>query len=91
MDDNTEDEVRRQQVQIASRLQLKWLKRMEKMLDDDTISATDMATLVRFLSQNGWTLDPTKLPEGLKKKLTSGVSPEDFDNEGDVIPFRKKA
>jgi hypothetical protein len=79
-----------EQVAIAERLQLKWLERMEKLLDNGEITSTDMATLVRFLMSNGWTLDPTRLPQGLKDKLTSGMRPDDFDNDGDVIPLRRQ-
>jgi hypothetical protein len=79
-----------EQVAIAERLQLKWLTRMEKLLDEGDITSTDMATLVRFLTHNGWTLDPTRLPQGLRDKLTSGMKPEDFENDGDVIPLRRK-
>lgn len=79
-----------EQVAIAERLQLKWLRRMEELIDAGTITSTDMATLVRFLTVNGWTLDPSRLPKGLKDKLTSGMSPEDFD-DGDVLPMRRQA
>lgn len=81
--------VKEEQVAIAERLQLKWLVRMEKLLDEGTITSTDMATLVRFLIANGWTLDPSRLPQGLRDKLTANVSPEDFD-DSDVIPFRRQ-
>lgn len=79
-----------QQVEIAERLQLKWLTRMETLLDSGSITSTDMATLVRFLTHNGWTLDPTRLPQGLRDKLTSGMKPEDFEDSGDVLPFRRQ-
>jgi hypothetical protein len=78
-----------EQVAIAERLQLKWLRRMEMLLDEGSITSTDMATLVRFLTVNGWTLDPTRLPKGLRDKLTTGISPDDFD-DGDVIPLRRQ-
>lgn len=77
------------QLEIAERLQLKWLERMEKLIDDGSVTSTDMATLVRFLMANGWTLDRSRLPKGLADKLTTGMSPEDFDSS-DVIPFRKQ-
>jgi hypothetical protein len=87
MDDNT---IKEQQVAIAERLQLKWLKRMETLLDAGEITSTDMATLVRFLMANGWTLDPSRLPSKLKDKLTTSMSPEDFDAQADVLPFNRK-
>lgn len=79
------------QIDIAERLQEKWLTRMEALLDSGAITSTDLATLQRFLSANGWSLDPTRLPKGLRDKLTSGVDPTDFENDGEVLPFRKKA
>lgn len=85
--DNTDKE---KQLEISQRLQLKWLVRMEEMFDNGTITSTDMATLQRFLSANGWSLDPSRLPKGLKDKLTQHVSPEDLDGS-DVIPMRRKA
>ena len=79
------------QLEITERLQLKWLERMEKLFDEGTITSTDMATLQRFLTANGWTLDPTRLPQGLKDKLTSNVDPKSFEDSGDVLPFRREA
>lgn len=69
------------QVSTAERLQAKWLTRMEKMLDDGTATSTDMATLMRFLVANGWNIDPARLPQGLRDKLTTHLSPEDLDEE----------
>lgn len=76
------------QVEIAERLQLLWLERMETMLKDGSISATDMATLRKFLSDNGWTIDPSRLPSGIRSKLTQNIDPDSFEDEGDVIPIR---
>lgn len=72
------------QQEIAERLQLKWLERMERLLDsDEGMSATDANTLFRFLSDNGWTVDPAKLPAGLKDKLAkSGVEFSEDDEFG---------
>jgi hypothetical protein len=66
------------QREIVERLQLKWLERMEQLLDDGELSSTDAATLYRFMSDNGWSLDPSKLPQSLKDKLTDKV---EFDEE----------
>lgn len=87
MDDNT---IQQKQVAIAERLQLMWLERMETLLTTGEITSTDLATLSRFLMANGWTLDPTRLPEKLRNKLTSGMQPEDFD-DSDVLPMRRNA
>lgn len=65
------------QIEIAERLQLKWLERMETLLDSGEITSTDLATLARVLLSNGWNLDPQALPEGLRQKLTTSL--EDLD------------
>ena len=76
---------KKEQIEITERLQLLWLRRMERLFDDGTITSTDMATLQRFLSQNGWTVDPARLPEGLKNKLTSAVKfDDDIEDDGVV-------
>jgi hypothetical protein len=73
-------EVTNEQITIAERLQLLWLKHMEKMLTDNppTITSTDMSTLAKVLRDNGWQLDKSKLPEKLRNKLTDLTSPEDL-------------
>jgi hypothetical protein len=71
-----------EQIDVATRLQVKWLKRMETMIDEGTITSTDMATLARFLLANGWTLDPSRLPQGLRDKLTKHVK-FDADEDGE--------
>ena len=63
---------------FAARLQAKWLQRMEFLLDHGLATSTDLATLSRVLLQNGWSLDPKKLPKGLQ----SLVSKVEFDADG---------
>ena len=46
-------DVKETQVEIAERLQKKWLDYMETALDNGTITSTDLATLYRFFAQNG--------------------------------------
>ena len=80
-----------QQLEIAERLQLKWLERMETLLNEGTITSTDMATLARLLMSNGWTLDPSRLPQGIREKLTSLIDPSEFDEgDADVLPLRRQ-
>ena len=79
-----------EQVELARRLQTKWLLRIEDLLDTGRINATEMATLARVLQANGWVLDPSKLPHDIRDKITSDVDPEQLDNE-DVILFKKRA
>lgn len=64
------------QAEIAERLQAKLLERFERLLDSGEMSPTDAATLARLLSQNGWTFDESRLPKGLRDRLTKNV---DFD------------
>jgi len=80
------------QADIAERLQLKWLKRMEELLDDGSVTSTDLATLSRFLMANGWTLDPARLPKSLRDKLTTGLDPEEFeDDDEDILQMKRPA
>lgn len=73
---------KQRQIDIAERLQQKWLERMEYLLDSGEITSTDMATLARVLLQNGWSLDPSDLPQSLRDKLTKRVSfDDDLDGE----------
>ncbi len=60
---------------VAARLQAKWLQRMEFLIDHGMATSTDLATLARVLLQNGWSLDPKKLPQTLQ----SLVSKIEFD------------
>jgi hypothetical protein len=71
-----------QQIEISKRLQVLWLKHMEKLLDNGEITSTDMATLARVLLHNGWTLDPKQLPKSLKDMMTkTGLKLVDFGND----------
>lgn len=77
----TDKSHRQRQIEIAQRLQLKWLEEMDRLIDSGEMTPTDRATLARVLSQNGWSLDPTLLPTSLKDKLTAKVSFDDDDDE----------
>jgi hypothetical protein len=77
-----------EQVVIAQRLQTKFLRHMEYLFDNKEISSTDLATVSRLLSANGWVLDSTRLPSRLKDKLTSSFDPETVDGDDNVIPIR---
>lgn len=78
-------------IQLAEDLQLIWLQDMVKQYQENTINSTDRATLIRFLSQNGFSVDPSRVANGLKSKLTSTVRPEDFaDDDGKVLPMKAR-
>lgn len=61
--------------------QIKQLEKLQDLLladlitafENGTATATDRATLIRFLKGEGWTLDPSRVPTSLKDKLTSNV------------------
>lgn len=79
-----------EQANFADRLQAKWLRHMEWLLDNHLITSTDLATLSRVLMKNGWQFDMARLPKNLQDKLTSHV---DFgaDDEEDIVPINRKA
>lgn len=68
-----------EQIDVAERLQGKWLLAMERMLDAGTITSTDMATLCRWLMANGWSVDPATLPQKLQSKLIDALGPDAFE------------
>ena len=52
------------QVEIAERLQLKLLERWDRLLNgtsDAELTPTEAATITRFLMNNGWSVDPSRL------------------------------
>lgn len=71
----------KQQMDIAERLQTKLLQRWEKLIDEGTLQATDAATLARLLRENGWSIDPNKVPVGLRGILTSGIDASTLDED----------
>ena len=74
------------QIDLAEKLQDKLLEYFQKRLDDNSLTDTGAATLARLLSANGWSLDPARIPQSIKDKLTSTVSPSDLsDDDVDVI------
>ena len=78
------------QITLLARLQTLWLKHMEALLESGACTSTDLATLYRVLRDNGWQLDPTKLPKGLAEKLTKHVDPKSFEDEDTkVFPISK--
>ena len=77
------------QIDISERLQLAWLKHMEKLLDSGVITSTDLATLARVLINGGWSLDPKQLPKSVKDLMTKTLKLVDFgdDAEAPVITW----
>ena len=79
-----------EQIDIATRLQSKVLRHFEWLLDNGIITSTDLATLTRLMVSNGWRLDPSALPKGLRDKMTSFPDPS-ADLDEDILPFARKA
>lgn len=75
----------RAQTEIAVKLQRLLLEDFEAAFKAGTITAADRATLARLLMQNGWSLDPKELPQGLKDKLTTRIDPSEFDEDDGVV------
>lgn len=69
------------ELKLVEQLKLKVLRRFDQLLDSGEISPTDVKTLVSLLTQNGWNLDATKVPENLQHKLKD-FSPQ-FDDSDD--------
>lgn len=78
-----------EQIQVAAQLQTLILQDFVKQLQGNTASATDRATIVRLLRENGWTLDPALVPSSLKDKITSKVSFDDDLTEDQVGEQRR--
>lgn len=64
---------REKQLEIAERLQLKLLTYFEKQLDAGAIAPAECATLAKILRDNGWNIDPAKVPSRLRDMLTKGI------------------
>lgn len=79
------------QVDLAERLQDLLLREYEARLSSGDISDTGMANLQKLLMHNGWSIDPSKLPQGLAGVLTTAVDLEllDADDE-DVIDLQSR-
>lgn len=85
-------DTKKDQISLAERLQVALLEDFEKLLNEGRISPTDRATLARLLMQNGWSIDPTRLPQGLADKLTGKYDPKEIvEEDPDVLPMRRQA
>lgn len=78
-------QVKKEQADIAARLQDAWLRHMEKLLDEGTATSTDLATLARLLMSNGWSLDPAQLPQSLKDMIPGLPKAGELDDDDDVV------
>jgi hypothetical protein len=80
-----ETSTKEQQLELVERLQHLCLEDLITLYESKSVSAQDRATVIRFLSMNGWVLDTTKIPTKLKGKLTSQFKP---DEDVDSPPLR---
>lgn len=62
----------------------KWMALMERKLNDGSINATESAILMRVMLASGYTLDPTRLPQDLRSKLTESIPDEELEDYGIV-------
>lgn len=85
-----EDTAREKQIARSERIQDLLLERWEKLLVEGTISPTEAGVVAKVLSQNGWSLDPSKLPTGIREKLLAGTDPTEFkEGDADILPIRR--
>lgn len=78
-----DDAKKQEQVRKFEELQDLILDDLLEAARNKELSATDRATILRFLEHNGWTVDPSKIPTTLRDMLTKRVR---FDEgvEGDA-------
>ncbi len=68
-----------EQLQQAEQLQKLLLNSFINLFTMHGETAADRATLAKLLKENGWSLDPSRVPQTLKDKLT--LPPADFPEE----------
>lgn len=78
-----------EQLDLAEKAQAMLLRTYIKRLKEGTISGTELGNLQRLLATNGWSLDPSQLPQELSGMLTTKLDPSVLDDD-DVIPFQRK-
>lgn len=82
----------KEQVEQARRVQKLLLDSFENMLKDGSMTPTDRSTLTRFLERNGWTLDPSMLPDHLRDMVHLPAVDEGLEGERIIdIASRRQA
>jgi hypothetical protein len=81
-------ERQKQQITLSEEIQDLLLKNFKELLISGEASATDRATITRFLMGNGWSVDPSVLPQALLDKLQTSITADDLD-EDDIIDIRR--
>lgn len=72
-----------EQVEKFTRLQDLLLEDLTRLFEGGEVTAADRRTVYQMLRDNGWSLDPAKLPQSVKNMLTKHVA-FDEDLEGDT-------
>ena len=80
--------VKQEQVDKAEQLQELLLDDLIRLFKEGEATSTDRATLARLLKDNGWSVDPSMVPQELRDKLTSKIAPGD-DIDDDVVPISR--
>jgi hypothetical protein len=62
------------QVEIAKQIQEMLLENFLEILSDGTITSTDRATIVRWLTANGWSVDETDAADDLRELIKQSRS-----------------
>ncbi len=85
-DPTTEPTVRldkAEQIDLLEEIQTLLLRDLVTALKSHKATAPDRATIIRLLQSNGWDLDPARVPQELRDKLTKAVK-FDADLEGEA-------
>jgi hypothetical protein len=72
------------QLDKAEKLQDLLLDSFLELFQNRGETAADRATLLKMLKENGWSLDPSRLPQSLKDKLTLS-DPSVLDEDDDIV------
>lgn len=66
---SSDNETFEKNVKLAEKLQTLVMEDFVRLAENQELTPTDRRTIVQLLQQNGWTLDPTKIPQGIRDKL----------------------
>jgi hypothetical protein len=81
-----DNDKKKEQIDKAEKLADLLLDNWIKLAENGSITSTDSATIARVLMANGWTLDPTQIPQPLFDKLTSKVAFDADEQDGEARP-----
>jgi hypothetical protein len=77
------------QLDKAEKLQDLLLDSFLELFQGKGETAADRANLIKLLSSNGWSLDPSRLPQTLKDKLQ--LPPPELDEDDQIVGTIAKA